>query len=236
MTGKTEFKGFSNNAVSFFNALLKNNNREWFLSNRKEYEVYVLEPAKSFVMALGERLKKFSSEIRAVPKVNGSIFRINRDTRFSQDKSPYKNHLGIFLWEGSRPRMECPGFYFQLDTSGILFGGGIYMLSGQELDKYRKAVIDPVSGPELKKIIDDLHKIPGYSLGGKHYKRIPPGYPSDHPNSDFLLFRGLYAGIEEKIPDELFSEKILDYCTKKYKPMIPLHQWMVSVKIGEYSL
>lgn len=236
MSGKTEFKGFSSNAVSFFNALRNNNNREWFLRNRKDYEIYVLEPAKFFVRALGERLKEFSPNLRAVPKVNGSIFRISRDTRFSQDKSPYKNHLGVFLWEGSRPRMECPGYYFQMDPSGVLLGGGIYMLSGQELDKYRKAVVSTESGPKLKKIIDDLEKIPGYSLGGKHYKRIPAGYPSDHPNAGLLLYRGLYAGIEENIPEELFSEKILDYCLKKYKPMIPLHRWLVSVEIGEYSL
>ena len=236
MSRENKFKGFSKNAVSFFNGLKKNNKREWFQKNRKDYEVHVLEPAKFFVMALGERLKEFSPEIRAVPKVNGSIFRINRDTRFSQDKSPYKNHLGIFLWEGNRPRMECPGFYFQMDPSGVLLGGGIYMLSRQELDKYRKAVINLESGPKLKKIIDELDKVPGYSLGGKHYKRIPPGYPPHHFNADLLLHSGLYAGIEEKIPEEVFSEKILDYCVDKYKPMIPLHKWMVSVKIGEYSL
>ena len=236
MSIKTEFKGFSSKAVSFFNALRKNNNREWFLNNRGDYEVYVLQPAKLFVTALGERLKEFSPDLRAVPKINGSIFRISRDTRFSQDKSPYKNHLGVFLWEGNRPRMECPGFYFQMDPSGVLLGGGIYMLSGQELDKYRKAVVSPGSGSELKKICDDINKNPGYSLGGEHYKRIPAGYPSDHPNAGLLLHRGLYAGIEEKMPEELFSEKILDYCVKKYKPMIPLHKWLVSIKIGEYSL
>ena len=84
--------------------------------------------------------------------------------------------------------------------------------------------------------IDDINKNPRYSLGGEHYKRIPAGYPSDHPNAGLLLHRGLYAGIEEKMPEELFSEKILDYCVKKYKPMIPLHKWLVSVEIGEYSL
>ena len=236
MSEKTEFKGFSTKAVTFFKELCKNNNREWFQRNRKDYEAYVFKPAKLFVMALGERVKEFLPNIRAVPKVNGSIFRISRDTRFSQEKSPYKNHLGIFLWEGSRPRMECPGFYFQMDPSGILLGGGIYMLSGKELDEYRKAVVSPESGPKLKKIIDDITKIPGYSLGGKHYKRIPAGYPSDHPNSGLLLYRGLYAGIEKKILEALFSEKILDYCVEKYKSMVPLHQWLVSIGIGEYSL
>lgn len=236
MSGKNEFRGFSSQALSFFKELRKNNRREWFQHNRKDYEANVLEPAKLFVSALGERLKEYIPNIRAVPKVNGSIFRISRDTRFSQDKTPYKNHLGIFLWEGSRPRMECPGIYFQMDPTNILFGGGIYMLSRQELDKYRKAVVNPESGPELKKILDTINNIPGYSLGGKHYKRIPAGYPPDHPNADLLLYSGLYSGVEEKISKALLSEKILDYCVEKYKPMLPLHRWLVSIGIGEYSL
>lgn len=234
MAGKTEFRGFSPKALSFFKKLRENNNREWFHRNRKEYEAYILEPAKLFVEALGERLKEYSTNIRAVPKVNGSIFRINRDTRFSQDKSPYKKHLGIFLWEGSRPKMECPGFYFQMDPTHVILGGGIYMLSKKELEKYRKAVVSPEFGPELKKILDDISHIPGNSLGGKHYKRIPAGYPSDHYNAEYLLYNGLYAGVEEHIPEALFSENILDYCVEKYNPMLPLHRWLVSIGIGEY--
>ncbi|MBN2244330.1 MAG: DUF2461 domain-containing protein [Candidatus Aminicenantes bacterium] len=236
MSEKTGFNGFSSESLSFLEALRKNNNREWFKRNRKDYEVYILEPAKIFAGTLGERLKKYLPDLRAVPRVNGSIFRINRDTRFSQDKSPYKEHLGIFLWEGNRPKMECPGFYFQLAPSGVLLGGGIYVLSRQDLDKYRKAVVSPEFGPELKKAVDDIKRIPGYTLGGAHYKRIPAGYASEHPNAGLLLYSGLYAGIEEKIPEELFSEKILDYCVEKYKPMFSLHQWLVSIGIGEYSL
>ena len=235
MKENNEFKGFDKKTVVFLRSLKKNNNKTWFNQNRKIYDDHVLGAAKRFVVAMGERLREYSPQIHAVPRVNSSIFRISKDIRFSQDKSPYKTHMGLYFWEGARPRMECPGYYFHLEPPNIMLGVGIYMLSGQAMDVYRRAVVNPEKGEELTAITKKISKLSGYSLGGKHYKRIPPGYPKDHPNAEFLLYNGLYGGIEVPISEEFYSEKILDFCMQKYKPMVPLHKWLVSIRIGEYA-
>ena len=107
----TIFDGFSHDTVAFFEALQENNNKEWFNENKTNFERNVLEPARGFVVALGQRLKeKISQDIIADPRTDKSIFRLYRDTRFSKNKSPYKTHMGIFFWEGERKKLENPGF------------------------------------------------------------------------------------------------------------------------------
>lgn len=234
MTKEQNFQGFSKKTVQYFNNLKKNNNREWFHSHRKDYDTNVMEPSSAFVFAMGTRLKALSPNIMVIPKVNRSLFRISRDTRFSADKSPYKTNMGIFFWEGSRPRMECSGFYFHLEPPKLMLGVGIYMFPKQAFGRYRKAVVAPESGEELSAIIKKISKLEGYELGGKHYKRVPSGFDSSHSNAELLLYNGLYAGITTDIPDELYSTRIIDYCWKRFKPLVPLHQWLLSIRIGHF--
>jgi len=75
---------------------------------------------------MGEKLRPLCPGINAIPKVNKSLFRINRDTRFAKDKSPYKTNLGILFWEGQGKRMESSGFYFHLEENLLMIGCGMY--------------------------------------------------------------------------------------------------------------
>ncbi len=221
------FTGFSPETVKFLTALKTHNNREWFKRNKPTYTAHVLEPALAFVTAMGERLRGIAPEIIYAPRLNRSIFRIYRDTRFSPDKSPYKTHLGIFFWEGIRPRMECPGFYFHLEPPYLMLGGGLYRFPRSRLEMYRSAVVHPEYGIELSEIVNGIQRLGGYSLGGTHYKRIPPGFDAAHPRADLLLHNGLYAGMESPIPDDLYSHRLLDYCMKRFTPLTRLHRWLV---------
>lgn len=229
MTEEMAFQGFSKETVSFFNQLRRNNNKEWFERHRDIYEAHVLEPAKAFVLAMGKRLRAISPNIIAVPKVNKSLFRINRDTRFSLDPSPYKTNLGILFWEGSRSRMKCSGFYFQIEPPKLILGVGVYMFPDRLLDRFRRAVVHPKSGKELSQIVKKISKMGEFELGGKHYKRVPAGFDRSHPNAELLLHNGLHAGRETDIPKELFTPGLVDYCFEKYKPLVPLHKWLVAV-------
>ncbi|MFB0566067.1 MAG: DUF2461 domain-containing protein [Candidatus Aminicenantaceae bacterium] len=221
------FEGFFKETIDFFMNLKKNNSREWFDSKREDYERYVLEPSRAFVKAMGECLKAISPNILAIPKVNRSLFRITRDTRFSFNKAPYKTNLGIYFWEGSRSRLECSGFYFHLEPPRIILGVGVYIFPRNSLDRFRLAVVDPEYGEELSGIIDKISKKRGYELGGKHYKRIPSGFDASHPNAELLLHNGLYASYEKDIPEELYSSRLISYCWEKYYPLAPLHRWLV---------
>ena len=223
------FSGFNKETVRFFAALRKNNNKEWFDRNRETYDRHVMAPAKLFVTAMGERLRLIAPHIVAVPKVNKSIFRINRDTRFSLDPAPYKTNLGIYFWDGSRPKMESAGFYFQLEPPDLYMGGGMYMIPDSLLDRYRKAVVDRTRGPQIGKIVAALRARPGFSVEGLHYKRVPAGFDAGHPNAELLKHKGLYTGFEAKLPAELYSARLIDYCLERFEPVVPLNRWLMKL-------
>lgn len=222
----SEFKGFPKEMLGFFEDLKKNNTKAWFIENKKVYEEYVKRPSEKFVMAMGERLIHISPGIMAIPKVNQSLFRLNRDTRFSKDKTPYKTNLGIWFWAGKRKRMECSGFYFHVGDGKLMLGAGIHCFTPERLKRYREAVVDKNHGPLLTKAVNQVSK-KGYIIGVKHYKRVPRDYDANHERAQFLLHNGLTAMIEEMIPKEFNSSSIVDYAFSHFKNMLPLHQWLI---------
>src|SRR4051812_41470761 len=87
--GEEVFAGFPKETFRFLAGIEKNNKKEWLDERREEYEAYYVAPARAFVAAIGPKLQQISAGIQFEPKVNGSLFRIQRDTRFSKDKTPY---------------------------------------------------------------------------------------------------------------------------------------------------
>jgi uncharacterized protein (TIGR02453 family) len=225
---ETGFEGFSKKTLDFFDRLTRSNTKKWFGAHRDDYEEHVLTPSRTFVLALGDKLIKAAPGVQADPRINKSLFRINRDTRFSKDKTPYKTHLGLWFWEGPGKRMECSGFYFQLDPTGIMLGTGLYCFTRELLDHYRRSVVDPKHGPALVRAVNKVQKA-GFDIGGRFYKKTPRGYDPKHKNADFLLFNGLYAGFQASPPEELYSEKLVDYCMDVYKKTLPLHKWLLAM-------
>jgi len=221
-----DFSGFPKEMVTFFGQLEKNNNKEWFDRHREDYETYVKGPSIEFVTAMGEKLRSLSKGIKAIPKVNQSLFRINRDTRFSHDKRPYKTNTGIWFWEGERKRMECSGFYFHMGDGKLMLGSGMHMFSKENLKRYRDAVIDKKKVRKLSKITKELVE-QGYALSEKHYKKTPRGYEIVPEYEAFLLYNGMAAMIEMDIPKEFYTNAIVEYAFSHFKNMNPLHGWLV---------
>ncbi len=226
MPKPSEFTGFPRQCVKFFKDLKANNGKQWFDANKDNYVKYVVEPSKDFVAAMGPKLRKIAPGVNADPRVNKSLFRIHRDTRFSHDKSPYKTHMGLWFWEGAGPRMECSGFYFHLEPPNIMLGTGFYMFPKPILHPYREAVADKRQGAALRRVINVVAKSGDYALGGEHYKRVPRGFDPEDKNADLLRYNGLWAGIEMKIPKEFYTPDIVDLCLKHYENMAPLHRWL----------
>lgn len=221
-----EFQGFPRGIIKFFDQLKKNNNKEWFEANRKDYIDLVKAPSELFVVAMGEKLRKISPSINAIPKVNQSLFRLNRDTRFSPDKSPYKTNMGILFWEGGRKRMECTGFYFHLEGRNLMLAAGMHMIPRDLLASYRDAVVDKKNSTKLVRAANTVIKS-GYSIGGKHYKKVPRGYNPSHRNAEYLLHNGLFARVEEKIPKAFHSGALVEHAFAHYKKMSPIHKWLM---------
>jgi len=127
MTVSTAFAGFPREGLEFLEGLAKDNTREYFDIHRDTYQSALLQPAKDFVVALGEELQaRVAPGIRAEPRINGSILRINRDTRFSADKRPYKEHVDFWFWEGGAPSRERPGLFMRLRPATVTLGAGMH--------------------------------------------------------------------------------------------------------------
>jgi uncharacterized protein (TIGR02453 family) len=225
----TGFKGFSEETLTFFRGLAKHNDKHWFEKHRGEFDEHVIEPARGFVAAMSERLGRIAPGIHADPRVDKSIFRIHRDTRFSKDKSPYKTHLAIFFWEGNRPKMECPGFYFHLDPDKLMVGGGLYLFQKDQLAEYRRSVDDKRLAGQLDKALKGRVKRSCDATHVEPYKRVPKGFDPDHPRAELLKLKGLTLGDEGPVPKALHSAKILDYTLKRFEKMAPLHKWLVAL-------
>ena len=218
------FNGFSNEALRFLGTLGRNNNRAWFLENRALYETTLLEPAKAFVVAMGRRLHEISPDVQADPRINASIRRINRDTRFSPDKHPYKDHFDFFFIYAGAAK-EGPGYFLRLMEKKIGIGAGTHRFDKSRLGTFR----DAVAGTSGKTLADIIHKLEkgGYSTGGEHYKRVPRGYDSDHERAQLLKHAGLYAFVEMPAPPELSTREFTAFCTRHFKKMAPLSEWLV---------
>ncbi len=229
MTTDSDFSGFPREALDFLANLAENNDKSWFDANRTDYEEHLMAPARSCVSALGPRLQALVPNIHAEPKVNGSIMRINRDTRFSRDKSPYRPWLGLWFWQGEGRSRERPGFYFQLGAETLVLGAGTHTMSPKQLETYRTAAADPESGGALRTIVDAMTDEHRFQIGGRHYKRIPRGYDADHPNADLLLHNGLYVGRTVPVPAALHRPGAVEYCAGVYEKMAPLLNWLAPV-------
>ena len=227
---KSKFNGFPKQMLRFFSQLTQNNNREWFFSHRSEYEKYVVAPSCAFIIAMGNKLKKISKKIHAIPRINKSLFRIQRDMRFHKNRFPYRNNLGIFFWEGTeKKRMENSGFYFHIEKKTLLLSAGIYEFSPDVLKKYRSRLAHVPACKELQKVISKVSDIDHIVFRGKRIKKYPPGYTVHNENEDILKYKGLYALYKIKIPEIVHNSRLLDFCFEKYTQMAPLHRWIVKL-------
>jgi len=221
-----KFNGFPHQTLQFFSELAINNNKPWFETHRDDYDSYVLEPSREFVIALGKQLRQLAPGIMADPRVNKSIFRIYRDTRFSKDKTPYKTNLALwFPVNDSGAKFDHPGYYFHLEPGNLMLGAGIHGFSKPILKAYRDAVVDPERGTSLAHAIGNMAN-KGYSIGEKTLKRTPRGYPPDHHLAELLLYSGLTTGIDLGVPKELNTADLIDYCFDHFKNMTPIVDWL----------
>jgi uncharacterized protein (TIGR02453 family) len=211
---------------AFLRKIATHNEREWFAAHRDEYESAYVEPAKAFVEAVAPRVVEIGPDLQAEPRVLGSIFRINRDTRFSADKRPYKEHLDVWFWEGER-RTAVSGLYLRVTPGHVSIGAGADHLSREAVGDYRRAVCDPEAGTELARIATALVHA-GWDLGEPRRKRAPKGWAADDPDAEHLLCHDSIF-IARRDPPELATdpEHLIPTCLETWSTLAPLHRWFV---------
>lgn len=221
----SDFQGFGPKTRKFLRELGRNNEKSWFDAHRADYEAHYLEPARAFVEAVGPKVEKFTPHIVWEPRVNGSIFRVNRDIRFSKDKTPYKDHIDLWLWEGQR-KTALSGFYLRIRDKTIYLGAGSHGFSKEALARYRKKMNDEKAAKALGSLVKRLQRA-GYEVHGKSYKKPPRGFNGNVAGQELVLYSGMSAGVERKAPPELASAKFATYCAREWKKLAPLHQWLM---------
>jgi uncharacterized protein (TIGR02453 family) len=210
--------------LEFLADLREHNTREWFDFQRSRYEKDVLAPAKAVVTALAPVLDRLSPGIHAEPRVLGSIFRINRDTRFSADKRPYKDHLDFWFWHGPRAT-AVSGLFLRLSPDGLSVGAGAHGLDKDRLHRYRTAVGDPVAGTALVDLAADLERS-GIGIAGQALVRPPKGYEAAPEAAPFLLHKALFVATTD--PAESATDPTLpQLLERRWAPLVPLHEWLV---------
>lgn len=180
--------------IEFFKELHSNNNRDWFHANKKRYEKEVKAPFYDLVAQVIEGMKEFEPDLEL--EVKNAVFRINRDIRFSKDKSPYKTHVGAVISKGGRKNLLYPGIYLHLSNAGVHIGGGCYKPDKEGLSKIRHAIIQQPK--RVKKILADKKFLSFYPNGivGERNKILPKEfkpYGEKHP----LIFQKQYYYMTE---------------------------------------
>ena len=224
------FSGFSEDTFDFLTGIAAHNDRDWFDAHRKHYKAHFVGAAQSFVVAMGERLQAMHPGILAEPKVNGSIFRLNRDTRFSKDKTPYKTHMDIMFHIGAGRSRDNPGFFFRMYPHSLHLGAGMHGFDPKKvLPAFREAVTGP-KGAALETLLSDIAKLSDYEIGGAHYKRVPRGLDPEHPRAELLKHNALWAASTfEPLPKSASSAAFVDFCADHFEALLPLLLWVSDV-------
>ena len=223
----SDFAGFPRQTVTFIRRLGENNHREWFQAHRDEYEQYWLEPAQDFVVAVAGPLRRLGTDVHAEPRVNGSIFRINRDIRFSKDKRPYKDHLDLWFWEGDR-KTAVTGYFCRLTAETLVLGAGAHGFDPTQLERYRRAVVADGGGAVLRRAVTSVEKA-GWQVAGERYKTVPRGFIAIDPFRERMLrYDGLWVAGEEPMSPVVHGPELVDLCLVRWKTAAPIHRWLVA--------
>jgi len=225
---------FSEQTLRFLRSIKRNNNREWFKARRDEYERHVREPMTTVVERLAVDFPRFAPELVAAPKL--SLYRICRDTRFSDDKKPLKTHAAaVFPWRGL-PRHEGAGLYFEVAPGWVWMGGGMYAPQPPDLLLVRQHIAD--TWPEVHTLV----RRPAFrrhvgNVDGECLTRVPRGFPADHPAAEYLRHRQFIAGRE--FPAEFaHSREFYPTLLSVFRALMPLVRFLneplVNSRIGEF--
>ena len=233
------FAGFRREAIQFLADLAANNERAWFQPRKADYERLLKRPLEGLVAALAERFAARGIPLRADPA--RSIFRIYRDVRFSKDKSPYKTNVGAsFPWVaggagGAGPGGTASGSedahgvggYFHLAPGDIFVGGGMWHPEPARLAAFRAAVAsDPAA---VHAALDEPRFVARFgTVNGDRLKRVPTGFPPDHPEAELLKLKDVVFG-RRLSDDEALSADLPDLLADSFADAVPVYRFLATL-------
>jgi len=219
------FQGFPEGGLAFLRGLTEHNDRDWFEAHRVAWDAEIVPAMLEWCGALAERLQDVMPGLVFVPRVGGSLYRLNRDVRFSRDKRPYKTHVAALLWEGGE-KHDAPGVYLHVSPEEVIFGGGIYAFEEARLDRWRKLLHNLSSAERLEAALAAAKKA-GLKLEiSDKLQRPARGFDPDGPRAELSKYKGLAVIRKSKPAAWLSTPEALEKAEAAARAYAPLHAWM----------
>ncbi len=210
---------FTPKMYAFLRDLAANNDREWFKANQHIYEEVIRDPALDFINEVGDRLPKIAPHFVADSRtVGGSLFRIQRDTRFSKDKTPYKPNTGMQFRHAAGKDVHAPGFYVHIQPGENYMGIGLWRPETKVAYRIREHIDQHPA--EWKKASRNKRFTDVFTVTGDSLTRPPKGYDEDHPLIEDLKRKDFIASVkltQAQITSSEFLDLFLDN-VKRSKP------------------
>lgn len=189
---KSRYSRFEPRTIRFLRDLSANNNREWFKAHKTRYEEDVLDVALRFIQAMQAPLAGIAPHFTAVPtRVGGSLMRVYRDTRFSNNKLPYKTNIGIQFRHERAKDAHAPGYYVHIDPDEVFIGVGMWRPDSDPLRQIRERIA--ARPADWKRAMNGRQFKRQFSLGGESLQRPPRGFDKQHPHIDDIKRKSFIA-------------------------------------------
>jgi uncharacterized protein (TIGR02453 family) len=199
------FRGWKAEAIEFYEGLEADNSRTYWQAHKADYEALVQNPMQELLAELADEFGE------------GNIFRPYRDVRFSADKSPYKTNIAAMVGGIG---------YVQFSADGLAAGSGYWMMASDQLDRYRRAAADDVTGPAVSAIAAKAAKAGMQVTAHESLKSAPRGYPKDHPRIELLRLKGLITWREWPVAAWMGTAKAKDRVVGFLRDSAPLRAWL----------
>lgn len=209
--------------ILFLHNLGRNNDRLWFAANRSRY-VEARGNYETFVQALLDEIVKFDSIYKGL-EAKSCIYRINRDIRFSNDKSVYKTNFGAFMVRGGKKNADkFPGYYLHIEPGASFVAGGSYIPPSPWLNAIREKIAG--DGEKLLEIINSSeYKKYFNGLEGESLKLPPRGYSKDHPHIELIKMKSFLAN--RNFSDaEVLAADFFDTVIGAFRAIKPLNDFL----------
>lgn len=215
---------FSQETLDFLFENRLQNSQEWFHEHKKQYQELVVGPLKELVTRLTPVMLEIDAQLTTEPKIDRTISRIWRDTRYSHDKSFYRDNMWVIFRRGKMHGTEVPGLYFEITQSGFNYGCGFYHASPAYMQRLRRAILAGM--PQAQAALFSFSSQGRFQIEGECYAR--PHYPEQPEQLRLWLERkniGFFC--ESSDAELLFSDKLAESLIEGYRMLTPIYRFLL---------
>lgn len=221
------FNGFTSEALQFLADLKANsNNKPWFEAHQEVYQNALLAPMKALVATLADFMLSIDPYFEVTPAINRTISRLNRDVRFSQDKSLYRANMWITFKRPRKNWLDAPAFYFELFPDWYRYGMGYYSTTPEKMARFRAAV--DANPPAFLQAVSFYHADSIYLLEGELYKKpFSPAHPAELQT--WYQRKSFYLVCNRPADERLFSPELANDLVAGFRMLTPLYRFLADL-------